>query len=58
MLPDYNASSQSGFRIFLSKLSQKGIYMHHSDIFHADRHLKKIDNRLTFDVRYSNSQDM
>ena len=27
-------------------------------IFHADRHLKKIDNRLTFDVRYISSQDM
>ena len=32
--------------------------MNHSDVFHADRHLKKIDNRLTFDVRYCNSQDI
>ena len=32
--------------------------MHHFDIFHADRHLKTEDNRLSFDVRYSNFQDM
>ena len=25
--------------------------MHHFDIFHADRHLKNIDMRLSFDVR-------
>lgn len=44
-----------------SKLSQEGIYMDHSDkhaSFHADRHKTKTDNRLNFDVRYSNFQDM